>query len=292
MMDIAALYTFFNPTCTEQERTRFLALPIDHKIGRALSSLFQTLWQTLSQSFTPTQTLSHPATPSRTTAKTAQLAHKKINPKPVKNISKKTQLCLSALEKYAQEHAKVPGSAVDNGDCFYDAVRQSIERTLKKQVTIQELRTLVHRYVEALHKENPHNWISQHLGEDDYEELRDTVQFPHIRDTIPLWGRPDVEGKILANHFGLELHVLEINVLDDIIQKRDMQVQIKDGITVFYDKSTNTQYDHAESRTDGTKRMIKVCTPAWQIIKPEKATTTKKLEIAGYPGHFVPLFTK
>ncbi len=88
-MNISALYTFFNPACTEQERNLFIALPLDQKIGRAISSLFQTIWNALSQSFIIPQNVTLSDNTSTATQKTHTLASKRLLPLPKKTFLKK-----------------------------------------------------------------------------------------------------------------------------------------------------------------------------------------------------------
>ncbi len=208
--------------------------------------------------------------------------------KAMDNISLKTKLCKEKLAAFLKRSNEKFGVAVDDGDCFYDAFRQGLK---KISVTVKELRTIVHERVQAIHKEQGiKNWIFEALKidtstqQEDYDELLKTVSHTKQEIAVPLWGRPHIEGKILADHFKVAIKVCEVNVLDTILPLRQVA-----GVV---DRDTAMTYDLVQ-KVEGGKRVraIKICEVAVTEIYPEAQPFIGTVKVAGYPGHFVPVMT-
>ena len=130
------------------------------------------------------------------------------------------------------------GTALDTGDCFFDAVAQSLNSIEKGIYSAKSLRQLCHQYVVDLDKKGKSNdnWIYQRfLGDakrlhptDDAEVIRAAAKsYQHymaniqytaaeieaglgLNCTTAIWGEQDIDGRTLREKLGIKLHVLEL----------------------------------------------------------------------------------
>ncbi|GAB6021642.1 hypothetical protein CHUAL_004226 [Chamberlinius hualienensis] len=128
----------------------------------------------------------------------------------------------------------IRGSATGNGDCFFDAVAQALNQILTEssKATAKSLRQLcgvISVTVENEEKE----WLENALKlEDGYEineygfricyTARDLEKMPIIASRLnlptPIWGRAEIEGRIICKHYNIKLHLIEKqNVCGDVI---------------------------------------------------------------------------
>ena len=301
-MGIAEIGTYFNPFDKSFDLYSFQELSLEKKIATIFFTIIGALvfiigalasFRFCLQQFSvivPQPPLVPSAPESRSEAFGRAIKEGRLPKKnPVKaadNISLKTKLCKEKLATILKRSNEKFGVAVDDGDCFYDAFRQGLK---KVSHTVQELRTLVHERVQAIHKEHGiQNWIFAALKNDagtqqeDYDELLQTVAKPKQEVGVPLWGRPHIEGKILADHFKVIIKVCEVNAVDTTLPLRQVA-----GVV---DRDTGMTYDLVQ-KVEGGKRVraIKICEVAWTEIYPEARPITGTVKIACYPGHFVPV---
>ncbi|GAB6032881.1 Ankyrin repeat domain-containing protein 44 [Chamberlinius hualienensis] len=117
------------------------------------------------------------------------------------------------------------GSATGNGDCFFDSVAQSLNQNLieTKEVTAKTLRQICQTV--SLHfKNEDKEWLENALkyeckyNIDEYAArvcytATDLEEYPEIATRLnlssPIWGRPDIEGRMICNYYKVQIHLLE-----------------------------------------------------------------------------------
>lgn len=189
-----------------------------------------------------------------------------------KLISLRTTKCLEKLAEDMEALGKVLGKAVDNGDCFWDAFAQGLTRVGHK-VTIKELREKVSEEVKNLDQgPDEKNWVKKLIKEKKdtsvtYESYRDHVAFDH-KDylshglTSPIWGQEARDGVILCRLYKVNLKVHSVGVTDE----RPEELKKKEnGENIFFTD------DHCY---------------------PKGETYPDTIEMALYPGHFLPVWPK
>lgn len=199
-------------------------------------------------------------------------------------LSERTRSCKKLLNVKLAELNKKYGYAKDDGDCFFDAFAQALNRALGSDLTDKDLRKLL-----SEHANNPENQLELmfFLGKDfsaiqtvrfknpqsptetemeksfkaqknnklAFEEYKQKVG-KSIEDGIPMWGREYIEGEFLCEIFGVNLRVYGVS-----------QEEPKDPLVHYVE-------DFPKQPTDVFKRL------------KDKPT----IEIALYPGHFIPVF--
>ena len=143
------------------------------------------------------------------------------------DIDLKQRKALKNAEKFkALLAAKIPkglilGTAHDQGDCFFDALAQSMNQINQTTVnTDKYLRSECHDFYKK-NKGLVDSWNAREFGgidsrKDDYYFVQYTVDEckEHFHGKTPIWGRPNVEGKILCHQLNLEA-ICNIEILED-----------------------------------------------------------------------------
>ena len=178
-------------------------------------------------------------------------------------ISLRTLKTLSMIEKKLAEKNKICGKAIDNGDCFWDAFAQALSRVLGKNITNKDLREKVSQEVHRLDKgPEEENWVKKMMKTDPmdtYEDYRDCVAFTCDENKkigkLPVWGQEKRDGVIICNLYQVNLKVYGAGLLDE------------DG-SLDDENNFYTQEDDY----------------------PNEQPYPQTVEIAIYPGHFVPVY--
>jgi hypothetical protein len=305
---LADVSSYFNPFDTSFDQYSFDALPLDKKVATVFCTVIGLVgivigalaaYRLCLKQFTVLSPTTAAASASRAGSAAARGQRAagvalRMPPKPSANISMKTRLCKEKLVACLRKTREKLGTAVDNGDCYYDALRQGLSLALGRAVTVKELRMIVKTEVTRLDAaDSTGNWVYKVLKKrddpDDYDyyELLQSVDKTHAELDPPLWGRPEVDGKIIAEHFKVKIRFCEANALDDVIPKKQLGMT-PDGTP--YDKSTGTHYDNASSINKGVEaRLIKALEPQWTETNPTTGRALHTVKIAGYPGHFMPV---
>ncbi len=142
------------------------------------------------------------------------------------------QEVIEKLPAVIPNHFKI-GEAVSKGDCFFDAFAQGLNQLgLSSLQTVKSLRLLCYQYV----KNTKYASIREKILKDEHNEDSFNIylmRLPFTSSEIEemenqklltgsaTWGRPDLEGRIICEHFNLRLHVIEIH--DEAI---DNQLQV------------------------------------------------------------------
>lgn len=121
---------------------------------------------------------------------------------------------LSTLLKLPEDF--IVGEAIDDGGCFFDALAQSMNRLKKTtQYTEKSLRVLCHEFYLA-NKEKIDEWNKEDGGLEQSEEYL-MVQYTnpelegYFHGRPPVWGRGNVEGRILCEKLNLvAIHLIEL----------------------------------------------------------------------------------
>ena len=220
-----------------------------------------------------------------------------VQPKPTgRTTSRRTELATRKLAQVLSATHETYGHAVDNGDCFYDAIAQCLTVVLKRSrynpVTIKELREVVANEVEMLHTKDPtDNWIykqlknSRDLGNPEYDELRRQVRKP-VNELgpreLPIWGRLNLEGQIISEHYKTQIQLCEISVVDTTIPSSKFH-----GLKEDYDEMYFDAFVPVEQGL--SVLLLKACDPNWLEVNPATSAPHHTIKIALYPGHFVPI---
>lgn len=189
-----------------------------------------------------------------------------------KECSLRTLKCVEKLEEFLSALGKEHGTAIDNGDCFWDSFAKSLGRLLGREVTIQELRERVSHEVKKLDQgPDEANWVKHMIQKDryapdTYEDYRDRVGLDCAEILArglpaPIWGQESRDGAILCRFYQVNLIVYTVGYYDDDISK----AADKDNYWTCEDEGQ--KYPSGESYPHN-------------------------IEIALYPGHFVPVRNK
>ncbi len=186
---------------------------------------------------------------------------------PVKKMSRRTKILKEKLENLLKKKGKVLGDAIDNGDCFYDSFAANLKPILKREVTIKELREKVRAEAVRLSKGPEHeNWIKKSGLVDDYTTYLKEVGFTYeeilkkdfpFKGIYPPWGLPNLEGVILCSIYKVNLIVHTVGCLDD--HDLNNEENFYEGLEEY--PAADLPYENS-------------------------------IEIAIYPGHFMPVFPK
>lgn len=167
------------------------------------------------------------------------------------------------------------GQAIGNGSCFFDSFRQSLEQQTGEQVTAEKLRNDCREFAQN----NPPEWFISKIG-NDFDEVEGKFinrgitcdQYVNSIEKNKFWGRPDIEGRILCEKYGVKLHVVESNPLYAADNQQDpfLHQLIDDSGSknadeynkVDYDDSSivhiiNKGYSHFEPLLDRNKSLAK-----------------------------------
>ncbi|MFP3028716.1 MAG: ankyrin repeat domain-containing protein [Wolbachia sp.] len=116
------------------------------------------------------------------------------------------------------------GHAINNGSCFFDSFRQSLEQQKGIKVTVEQLRNECKRFAQ----DNPPEWFISKIG-NDFDEVEGEFvnrgitcnQYINSIGKNEFWGRSDIEGRVLCGKYGVKLHVAESNPLHTIDKQQD-----------------------------------------------------------------------
>lgn len=122
----------------------------------------------------------------------------------------------------------VLGKARDQGDCFFDALAQIVNGINSTDVnTDKYLRSLCHDFY-LKNKELVDGWNASEFGgidgqKDGYYMVQYTVDEceKDFNGRSPIWGRPNVEGRILCHQLNLEA-ICVIEILEDPATKQSV----------------------------------------------------------------------
>ncbi|WP_265017002.1 ankyrin repeat domain-containing protein [Wolbachia endosymbiont (group B) of Endotricha flammealis] len=135
--------------------------------------------------------------------------------------------------KRSDDNPKLPenfkvGQAIGGGDCFFDSVAKGLKR-LKPEMdfTVKSLREVCKRFAQS-QLENDQSWLKEALRNeaepisvyvprieftaDDIEQKSGSVNILGL--TSPIWGRSEIEGRIICEEYNVKLHIVEKHVVE------------------------------------------------------------------------------
>lgn len=203
-------------------------------------------------------------------------------PPPTGALKKTTQAKRAFVNLKLQALDKVRGEAIDNGDCFFHAFAQTLNvirvKRGEKPVTVPQLRQQVAKYVE---KETPENkWVmdlcntNTTIAPEGFERYKKEIQNLATLDNTPLWGHPLRDGRILCELYNVNLRTYSADLSD-----------------IDSDKATRLLKNPSELRK------LAESDEGWMFGADANdcvtiKTATETIEIATYPGHFMPVFNR
>nr|WP_253308677.1 ankyrin repeat domain-containing protein [Rickettsia endosymbiont of Ceutorhynchus assimilis] len=155
----------------------------------------------------------------------------------------------------------VEGKADNNGDCFFDAIAQALKQ-IKPEIdcSIKSLRKTCHEFI----TQTKTKW---------FQEIKESINddIPRIQFTAadiatntdpaisilnlkePIWGRPEIEGRIICEKYNVRLHVQELHNIEGKIIFIDQIIDQCDSKTTDIDY---TQNDVIHIRNNGKFHFI------------------------------------
>jgi hypothetical protein len=108
----------------------------------------------------------------------------------------------------------IVGHAIDNGGCFFDSIAQSLNFIRKtNEYSEKSLRLICYQYYVNNKKEvDEWNKADNYRGEYRNVQYTEAELFFRNKDKAPIWGRPNVEGRIICKVLKIGLvSLIEIN---------------------------------------------------------------------------------
>lgn len=160
------------------------------------------------------------------------------------------------------------GTALSGGDCFFDAVSQSLRihriALSQKLPDCKRLRVICHKHLQK----TPEKWkdVIKKTDGSSFEDCLATLQYTQTEmeelkkqkffDGLSTWGRPNIEGIMICYELAVKIHVVEIHDTETIAIAHQLI-------------------------TSSGSQSVDETTPSW--------TDRNTVHIACYHGHFVPI---
>lgn len=159
----------------------------------------------------------------------------------------KSDKWLSHIQKSIDESKLELGTAMDQGDCFFDSFAQALkEKNINlpgsnQPITCKDLRLMCNHYLADVSKSNLESWVKIAMNKDvlsgghDYQTCLETIQYTqaemeemkqkkNLFSGISTWGRPNIEGRILCEALSNILdRNIQLHVIDIFVEKIDSQ---------------------------------------------------------------------
>ncbi len=166
------------------------------------------------------------------------LNKKKADSEILGEIQYVKQLNSQIRSKRSDDSLKLPGNfkvgqAIGGGDCFFDSVAQGLKR-LKPEMnfTVKSLREACKKFAQS-QLENDQSWLKEALKNEN-EQINEYI--PRIEFaandieqksrlinvfglTSPIWGRSEIEGRIICKEYNVKLHIIEKHVVVEEVDK-------------------------------------------------------------------------
>ncbi|GFY40399.1 uncharacterized protein TNIN_400281 [Trichonephila inaurata madagascariensis] len=154
--------------------------------------------------------------------------------KKTKNEEEKKKLnqLLETLRKKLPEGFKI-GAAVGEGDCFFDSIAQGLNElkdkgliTGSKGFSVKSLRENCKQYAQQVNQSKKGSWLNSALkgeGEklceyiprieftaEDIENTSSGSEIKILKLKNAIWGRPEVEGKMICEKYSIKIRIIEL----------------------------------------------------------------------------------
>ncbi len=117
--------------------------------------------------------------------------------------------------------------ALGGGDCFFDSFLKglvALQTQPEADNSVKSLRIACREYARKEVK-SPNSWLRGALRTEgrDLDEYVPRIEYTsadiasapdHLNLAAPIWGRPDIEGRILCEKYGVQLHLIEQQEVD------------------------------------------------------------------------------
>ncbi len=195
------------------------------------------------------------------------------------------------------EPNQVLGTAIDNGDCFYDALAKLLRAQGHETITVQTLRSDIQ---EALR--NP-QW-NKHLQEKVRQDPRGIGSFEeYCRDVgksadqiTPIWGDAKREGVILCEKYKFNLRILQAGLIEGNVLG-DADLTMLKGLKEFlqkHDPSNSLIETHEANYQARFRELCNLAANYYTLVQivPKENAYPNTLTIALFGDHFVPVLSR
>ncbi len=171
-------------------------------------------------------------------------------------VSTDTPRLKEHLMLWLGEHNFTAGKAVDNGDCFFAAYAEALSNLKGEQFTHKQMRQDVAKAFLSGDMIGKIVKDGSNGGYKDVFDWEEKVVRNGDEGFVPMWGRGKIEGVLLCNTYNVDL------VIYDVYESTD-------------EYGTNKKLHILENE-----------------FLPESERAAQTIYMAGYPGHFFPIFPK
>ncbi len=165
-------------------------------------------------------------------------------------LIKRSNSCLMQIRRH-MEAGEYLGTAIDNGDCFYESLAQGLTQVLGIKVTKKELRQHVYTYVKEYRGEE---WLETALrgADPDYPEavqwtFEECIQFNQANPTKaqkrPVWGVDEIDLRLLSDIYEVRFIAIDAQWNDEgrkILPSPAREIESHSGRT--YEKVVKIAY--------------------------------------------------
>lgn len=224
-------------------------------------------------------------------------------PLTVRDIRKK--ICLKKIEAMLEPGQKL-GEAIDSGDCFYDALSQTLQK-IGMSVSQQQLRLDI-----ATALENPD--IAQKIQEQIKKDPRGIKSFEDYKKYVchskseldqirltdseapsaPHWGVEDREGTILCDKYKFNLRVLSVGLLDDEFKSDKTLENYQNVREQFENEGNQALVEHYDDLIQQRLKPLSQDESQYytdETIYPPDAPYPKTCTLVLYENHFRPVLS-
>lgn len=196
------------------------------------------------------------------------------------------------------------GKAIDNGDCFYDALSQTLKHigidVPPKQMRLDIAKALENSNTATMIEKNISN---NFLGIDSFDNYKKYVRYTHEElanlkkmdskaPDAPYWGSADREGVILCELYKFKIRVLSAGFLESIISNDKKYTTYSDNKSKFEEHEDKTVIN-----TLIDERLVELYNNDSYYYTgddsyPTGTLYTNTCTLALCENHFVPVLTK
>lgn len=210
----------------------------------------------------------------------------------------KKALC-EAMVRLSLEPNQDLGEAIDNGDCFYDAIAQLL-KAQGVDATVQSLRTDIQEALKnpewRRHLEDKVRQDPRGIGSFDQYCLEVGLVIDQRGTKAPVWGDAGREGIILCDKYKFNLRVLQAGLIEGNILG-DEQLMTSSNLKQYLQEHEPSNPLIATHEANYQARYRELCnTPAnyypFEQIVPKDSPHPVTLTIALFGDHFVPVVSR
>ncbi len=172
-----------------------------------------------------------------------------------------TEQAKGKILEYLNKNQCELGQAIGKGDCFFDAIGQglvrqhiSIPTEYSGESPCKKLRLISAVYA-AKHQNTQHHWLKAKFKEEkEYEnyllmvgftaaEVNALWQQHQLPAGVALWGRSDLDGRIISEVLNIRLHIIEIVVIEQQVVLAHQLVDANGSKPIVAEKEISALYN-------------------------------------------------